>query len=442
MNIVYFHTHDTGRYIEPYGYNVDTPNLMELAREGTLFRQAFCAAPTCSPSRASLLTGRYPHNNGMLGLAHRGFELDNYNQHLASFLGSEGWETVLCGVQHVASGEKSAEKIGYQKQLVTSGEQQNAVETDRALASRAAEYIRHEADQPFFLSLGLLNTHREFPDIDENINPDYVQTPAPLPDDPDIREDMAAFYSSVQVVDHCLGLIQDALRESGLEEETIFIFTTDHGIAFPRMKCNLYDSGIGVSLLLKYPDNPGQGAAVDALVSQIDLFPTLCELTGLNRPDWLEGHSLLPLLEGSREKIRDSLFAEVTYHASYEPMRCIRTERYKYIKYFGEHEGVVPANIDESPGKSLLMEHGLLEEKRDREQLFDLYFDPQEKNNLIDENHCQDIYQQLSGELERWMVETDDPLLEGPVPLPEGAKINRISSVDPGSSDPDDYIYG
>ncbi len=97
MNILYLHTHDTGRYIQPYGYAVPTPNLMKLASEGTLVRQAFCAGPTCSPSRAAMLTGMNPHSCGMTGLAHRGFKLNDYSKHLAAFLGRQGYETVLCG---------------------------------------------------------------------------------------------------------------------------------------------------------------------------------------------------------------------------------------------------------------------------------------------------------------------------------------------------------
>ena len=114
MNILYLHTHDTGRYIQPYGYAVSTPNLMNLAREGTLFRQAYCAGPTCSPSRAGLLTGMSPHSCGMLGLAHRGFRLYDYHQHLARFLGDHGYETVLCGVQHEAP---DPGMIGYRKNI-------------------------------------------------------------------------------------------------------------------------------------------------------------------------------------------------------------------------------------------------------------------------------------------------------------------------------------
>lgn len=115
MNILYVHTHDTGRFIEPYHPGIKTPNLLKLAREGTLFRQAYCCAPTCSPSRAALLTGQFPHMNGMYGLAHRGFSLNDYSRHLAGYLKGFGFETVLFGMQHEHT---VPDKIGYDKVFI------------------------------------------------------------------------------------------------------------------------------------------------------------------------------------------------------------------------------------------------------------------------------------------------------------------------------------
>ncbi|MFP4662762.1 MAG: sulfatase-like hydrolase/transferase, partial [Halanaerobiales bacterium] len=244
MNILYIHTHDTGRYIKPYGYNIPTPNLMQLAKEGTLFRNAYCAGPTCSPSRAALLTGMAPHSAGMLGLAHRGFELNNYDQHIVNHLKRHDYETILCGIQHVAPDEKM---IGYDR--IITQDVEGGHKKDLANAGRVAQYLREagkKQEKNFFLSFGMLNTHREFPESD--IDPSYVIPPHPLTDTKENREDMAAFMASAKVMDDCVGKVIEALKESGLEDETFVIFTTDHGIAFPKMKCNLYDTGIGISL--------------------------------------------------------------------------------------------------------------------------------------------------------------------------------------------------
>lgn len=427
MNIVYMHTHDTGRFIEPFGYAVSTPNLMQLAREGTLFRQAYCAGPTCSPSRAGLLTGMSPHSCGMIGLAHRGFALNDYSKHLAQFLGRQGYETVLCGVQHVAA---KAETIGYHKVFSAKGVS-NGAEQDRANARHAAAYIKNVGDKPFFLSVGLINTHRKYPEIDPSINPNYVVPPSPLYDTPETRKDMAAFMTSAMIADGCFGTVLDAIRESGHEDDTLVMYTTDHGIAFPEMKCNLYDTGIGISLILKYPGNPRMGQAVDALVSQLDIFPTLCDFTGAEKPDWLQGVSLLPLLTGQTDKVHDEIFSEVTYHAAYEPMRCVRTERYKLIRHYSPDDRRVPANVDDSPSKTFLAEHGYLEKRRAMEMLFDLYLDPNERVNLVGDPEYRGVYDDLTGRLDRWQAETNDPVLAGYVPKPKGAIANTRTCFSP-----------
>jgi arylsulfatase A-like enzyme len=214
-------------------------------------------------------------------------------------------------------------------------------------------------------------------------------------------------------------------------------FTTDHGIAFPKMKCHLYDTGMGVSLIVKRPGNPTAGTAVDALVSHVDLYPTLCEAAGVAKPDWLEGVSLMPLLDGTAQKVRDEVFSEVTYHAAYEPMRCIRTERYKYIRYYDdEMDLVVKPNIDDGYSKQFLMRHGLVDAEHDpREMLFDLYFDPGERENLAGNPKYAQIRAELSGRLAQWMKETSDPLLAGYVPKPEGAIANRKRGMEPQDKD-------
>jgi N-sulfoglucosamine sulfohydrolase len=427
-NIIYIHTHDTGRYIQPYGYPVPTPNLMGFAEQATLFRQAFCAAPTCSPSRAALLTGRSPHSNGMLGLAHRGFQLKDYQQHLARYLGAHGYETALCGVQHEVS-HKEIDQLGYQ--FILKNEDKDLEDKDISGAVRAAAYIRKAKEKPFFLSFGMINTHREYPELNGTVNPDYVLPPSPLFDHAQNREDMARYMLSAQVVDQCFGIVWDAVKESGLEEHTIIVFTTDHGLAFPKMKCNLYDTGIGVSLIVKYPKNPSKGKAIDAMVSQIDLFPTLCEWNQLPAPWWLEGKSMVPLLNGEQVQIRKEVFSEVNYHAAYEPMRCIRTERYKLIRWYGDHDRVVLANMDDGLSKAFLLQHGFGDAKREKDMLFDLYLDPMERVNLIEDQQYAEIYEELTSRLINWMRETRDPLLEGKVLKPEGAIVNHQDCASP-----------
>ncbi|TVQ22856.1 MAG: hypothetical protein EA382_11280 [Spirochaetaceae bacterium] len=455
-NIIYIHTHDTGRYIEPYGHPIPTPNLQKMAEDGTLFRQCFNAAPTCSPSRAALLTGQYPHQSGMLGLAHRGFALNDYSQHLAAYLARNGYETALSGVQHEAPFDRRDE-LGYTRfleaepydadlaraRLKARGWKGHEIEGgmhtigDRAKVPAVVRFLREKHEKPFFLSFGMVSTHRMFPKADADINPNYLTPPAPIHDNPDTRTDMAEYATMARCVDDCVGEVLRTLKETGLDRQTFVFFTTDHGIAFPKMKCHLYDSGIGVALIVQRPDNPTAGTAVDALVSHVDLYPTLCEVAGLPVPDWVEGTSIVPLLDGTAHKVRDEVFSEVTYHAAYEPMRCIRTERYKYIRYFDDDmDLVVKPNIDDGYSKQFLMRNGLLEAGHDpKEMLFDLYFDPAERENRVDHPGYQDVRTELSTRLESWMTQTNDPLLNGAVPKPEGARINRKRGLEPSDAD-------
>ncbi|NBI92481.1 hypothetical protein D3Z45_18375 [Lachnospiraceae bacterium] len=432
-NILYIHTHDSGRYLEPYGVNVKTPNIMRLAREGTLFRNVHCAAPTCSPSRVGLLSGMAPHSSNMLGLAQRGFQMDDYGKHLAVYLKKQGYHTCLSGVQHEAP---EAGMIGYDEVYEADCEESDFMGRDKGACGHASDFLKtYKGDKPFFLSVGFIHTHRAYPeDAEDYFNPDYVTPPFTVADTKENRKDMAAYMRSAQIADECVGEVLTALEKSGMEENTIIIFTTDHGIAFPFMKCNCYDTGTGVSLIMKYKGNPAAGKACDSLLSHIDVFPTLCEMNGLEKPDYLQGKSFAGIFVKPELEINDEVFSEVTYHAAYEPMRCIRTKRHKLIRYYDFHDGHVPANIDESSCKTLLIDSGLLRKSRAREMLFDLYIDPAERENLIGNPDYKDVYTDLRLRLENWMEETGDPLLSVSyrVSKPEGAYVNRLEDLDPG----------
>jgi arylsulfatase A-like enzyme len=419
-NVLYLHSHDTGRYVQPYGYDVPTPHLQQLAEEGVLFRQNFCAAPTCSPSRAALLTGMYPHEAGMTGLAHRGWHLNDYGQHIIHTLRQADYHAALVGTQHVIDGEHVAQ-IGYD-QAWPGG-------STEARTQAAVDFLTHAPPQPFFLSVGFQKTHRPFPEPTEEAR--YVRPPDPLPDTPETRRDMAAFKTSARRVDASYGRVLRALDEADLAENTLVVCTTDHGIAFPGMKCTLTDHGIGVLLIMRGPGGFHGGRVIDALVSHVDIFPTLCHLLDLEPPTWLRGASMLPLVRGEAENIRNEVFAEVNYHAAYEPQRCVRTARYKYIRRFDGRERVVLPNCDDGPSKDVWLAHGWGDRPQPQESLFDLIFDPNEAHNLAADPQMQDVLAELRQRLLRWMQATDDPLLHGPVPAPPGARVNDPDGFSP-----------
>ena len=433
-NVLYLHSHDTGRYVQPYGHNIPTPAYQRLAEEGVLFRQNFCIGPTCSPSRAALLTGQTPHSCGQLGLAHRGFELQHPERHLAWTLQNSGYVTTLVGVQHVVRSDPG--KTGYQH--VPALKTRKAEHVLPAALDVLREYAQGPRTQPFYLDVGFTETHRVFPEADPSQSAAedarYCAPPPVLPDTPETRKDMADFKASARVLDHAIGKILDALDENGLADDTLVILTTDHGIAFPHMKCNLTDHGTGVLLILRGPASAPElrgGKVVDALVTHLDVYPTVCDVTAMEHPEWLQGASLLPLAGGEVERLHDEVFGEVNYHAAYEPQRSVRTERWRYIRRYDNFGKPILANVDDGYSKEVWMRYGWPEQDTAPEQLYDVVFDPQERHNLAGDARYGQTLEQMRGRLERWMRETEDPLLEGDVPLPEGARANAQSDVTP-----------
>ena len=421
-NILYIHTHDTGRHIQPYGHAIPTPNLQQLAEEGVLFRQAFCVTPSCSPSRACLLTGQYHHNNGMFGLSHvvpdlvdiGGFSLKDPKHHILYTLRDAGYATVLTGVEHIVDLSNDAQRtIGYDQVI---GTRANGEES-------AVQFLDNAPPEPFFLAVGFNETHRDFKEPGPDENPNYCLPASTLPDTSDMRRDMAGFKASARVADAKMGKVFDALTRNGLYENTLIICTTDHGAPFPHMKGTLYDGGTGVFLIMKGPGGFEGGKVIDALVSHLDIFPTVCDLAGITPPSWLEGKSLTPMIRGKKDEIHDAIFTELTYHRVYEPLRCIRTERWKYIRRF-DFTARGPDNSDpRSPGAHLWVRHGWYDKKQDEEELYNLILDPHEMINLVGSPGVEDIRQDLRDRLERWMKETGDPLRHGPIPGPDGTRI-------------------
>lgn len=422
-NIIYLHSHDTGRYVQPYGHAVPAPNLQRLAEEGVLFRQAFSAAPTCSPSRAALLTGQTAHSSGMRGLAHRGFGLTDYQQHLVHTLREAGYHSTLIGMQHVAIDPAS---IGYDDVLERQSDAEYVVPS-------ALEFLGNPPAEPFFASIGFSEAHRPFHSRGPLEDPRFTLPPSHLPDTPETRADMAAFKASVRVLDTAYGVVLQALDDAGLRENTLVICTTDHGLAFPGMKCTLTDRGIGVLLIMRGPAGFSGGKVVDALVSQVDIYPTICDVLGIAPPAWLQGRSVLPLVNGAAEQVNEEIYAGVTYHAAYEPQRAVRTQRWKYIRRFDGRDRPVLPNCDDSLSKDVWLAAGWQDQLVEAEVLYDLAFDPQEGDNLAGDPRYAQVLDDMRGRLERWMQRTDDPLLRGPLPLPPGGVTNDPDALSPNS---------
>ncbi|NRA36542.1 MAG: sulfatase [Planctomycetes bacterium] len=426
-HIIYMHSHDTGRFIQPQGYAVPTPNLQKFAQSGSYFRNNFCIQPCCSASRAALLTGTYPHENGMFGLAHRGWSLNNYNEHIIHTLHDQGYTSALSGVQHVTdfrNGE-AHEVIGYKRKLDFDHSDSAHEDADTA----AVKYLAEEHTQPFFLAVGFVATHRDFLPATEADDPRYIAVPPFLPDTEKNRQDMADYHASARYLDAAMQRVLQAVDDNNLTDNTIIIITTDHGIPFPYAKCNLTDHGLGTMLMMRGPGIP-ESQAYDAMTTHMDIFPTLCEILDIEKPSRLRGSSLLPLFNKEVAEVHDYVFGEVTYHAAYEPMRSIRSNRHKLIVRYNKDWMRAPLpNCDAGYSKTTWLDAGWADLKYHEVELYDLIFDPIERQNLVNDPAYQDIKNDLLMRLDEEMKNTNDPLREGPVPMPSGAEYNPVDGM-------------
>ncbi len=414
-NIISITCHDLGRHVGCYGVStVQTPNLDRMATAGVRFTNSFCPSPGCSPSRASLYTGRYPHNNGVLGLTHDYFawDLSAGEKHLVHYLNEAGYRSILVGGQHES---RHPGRLGF-----TDGVEDKWLPCEQ-VADHAINWLNENksARNPLYMQVGFFEPHRRFdfggvgPDSEKG-----VTVPPFLVDDVSAQEEFAEYQGAIKKVDQQIGRLLDWIEGSSLRENTLILFTTDHGMPFPRAKCTLYDPGIEVAHIIKWSGKPwSDGRTVSQLISNIDQVPTILDLLECPIPENIQGKSWMPLLEERSYKARDAIFAEKTYHDYCDPIRCIRTERYKLIVNFSaapsfsnpsqEYRARSITVVPEDPAYDY---HGPVE-------LYDLEQDPGEQVNLAEDLAQVRVRDELLKKLHQWMQETKDPLLEK-IPLP------------------------
>jgi arylsulfatase A-like enzyme len=404
------HWHDLGRQLGVYGHpEVSSPRLDQLAADGILFTRAHATAPLCSPSRGSLFTGRYPHTNGLVGLAHHGWEYRAGVRTLPNLLSESGWYTALFGMQHETS---YPSRLGYDEFDVSNSYCDYVVARAQEWLTESAPII---AGQPFLLTAGFFETHRPYPR--ERYAPAdtaTVDVPDYLPDTPEVRRDLAEFYGAIATADSAVGLMLDTLAETGLDATTWVVFMTDHGPAFPRAKSTLYDAGTGIAMIIRPPRGRTIAPRVyDELFSGVDLVPTLLDLLGVDQPAGVDGMSHARNLFGSIDEIipiRDRVFTEKTYHDSFDPIRAIRTKEYSYIENYGQRPVLdLPWDIVESPSGQVVAP--FVTAPRQTHELYDLLEDPAELNNLLEgdaSDHAESIATDLAVQLHEWRQSTGD----------------------------------
>jgi len=413
-NIVFVTTHDTGRHFGCYGIaTVHTPNIDRMAAEGVVLDQFFCTSPVCSPSRGSMMTGLWPQHNGLMGLAHppSSWRFRDDVLHLSQILQRGGYHTALFYHQHEVM-PWDIERLGFEAWYA------KQEKTHRPADTVAAEFAafaagRKNDPRPFFAQIGFGETHRRWdvggvaPDVSKG-----VTVPRQLVDNEAARAEAAQLQGAIRKVDDAVGIILRALDEQGLAENTIVVFTVDHGLEFPRSKWHLYDPGIETAFLIRWPEGDVQGGRrVGRLISNVDVTPTLLELIGQEPPYALDGRPFTGLLRNpAGPATRDAVFALYLMAGDYPEARCVRTETHKLIRNFSNFRlWKTPVDVT-NPAR--------WPDACPPAELYDLKADPLEFTNLAGQPDCASVEQELHGRLWRWLEDVGDPILEGPIQVP------------------------
>jgi len=418
-NIIEIIWHDLGDWLGCYGRpDVVSPALDRFAAQGALLEQHFATAPASLPSLASLKTGRYGDPHDDLASNYRDWDDRegslNFLTGLPALLRQAGYETGQIGFRRepvvtLPAGALPATIQGSPR----SADEVASASVDWLLSAAARDAV--PGDRPFYLSI-------DFPDVCRPYGTDFdadlaetLDVPGFLPEDSSVRKDMAAYYGRIRRVDAAVGRILTTLDEAGLSESTLVFLTTDQGPDLPRAKTTLYDPGIKVAFLCRWPGMIPPGRRLLHLTSHVDVLPTLLEAAGLPTPAQVEGRSFLRRLMGERGMTRDAIFASMTWHeGEYDPMRCIRTWQYKYIRNWQPGWPVqLGGAIAQRYGEAFIVEH--FGRPRPAEELYDLQDDPWELHNLAGLEEHQELRQELEGRLGDWMSMLNDPLLRGPI---------------------------
>lgn len=432
MNILLITAEDSGPHLGCYGETcVQTPHLDRLAVEGTCFTNNYATQAVCSPGRASILTGLYPHQNGQIGLATHQFSMYKAFPTIPSLLKSAGYRTGRIGKLHVLPESASPFDMVWNPPEYWSFQHR-----DIERAAQVAEEFFIGGDAPFFLMMNFPDAHLPWLAQDNG----YPQTPltaddVELPpgvgcDSQRLRAHAANYYNCLSRLDSGIGLVLDALEKSGKAKQTLVIFTADHGPQFSRGKACNYELSLRIPLIVRWPGMNVAGNIQNELTSQIDVLPTICDAAGLQIPEDLPGKSLRPLVAGESADWREAIFTEWTTSHPYplpttlNPQRAVRDQRYKLIL------NLMPNQLNPLENyytQQALIDTGCTQEEIDaapapvREayarwrhlppiELYDLQEDPWEYTNLADDPRYEVIRSRLLTLLKNWQSETADPL--------------------------------
>jgi len=402
---------DVGAYGHPH---IRTPNIDKLAEQGLKFDSAFLTCASCSPTRCSIMTSRYPHNTGAAEL-HQPLPPDQIT--FPSLLKEAGYYTVAAGKWHLGNHAKT----GFHR-IVGSGPSGCELWLDQ-LRNRPR-------NKPFFMWLASIDPHRPYkPNTIPNPHkPSDVIVPPFLPDTPETRRDLAAYYDEITRLDGHVGKVLDELDRQNIADNTFVLFLSDNGRPFPRCKTTIYDSGIRTPFIVRWPRKIKPRTTCSSLVSVIDIAPTILELARLQPPPSFQGRSFARLLTDPTQSIRRYIFAEHNWHDYQAHERAVRSRDFLYIRNAFPHlPATPPADAVRGPtfqkmiqlydaGKLPPHQQTCFVTPRPTEELYNTNNDPYCLHNLAPDPRYTIVLQKMRRILDRWIERTNDRIPSNPTP--------------------------
>lgn len=414
-NFIFFITDDVGwNDLGAYGNEfVKTPHLDAMAERGLRFTNAYLTISSCSPSRCSIISSRYPHNTGAPEL-HTTLPDDQFK--FPKALREAGYYTMLSGKNHIA-------KLTETFDVISNGGKPSGSQDWVSLLQK------RPTDQPFFAWFASVDAHRDWEIDDDNhiYDPAEIEVPPFLFDGPKTRQDLADYYHEVSRTDTTMGKLVEELKRQGIEENTYIIYMTDNGRPFPRSKTRLYDSGIKTPFLVACPGKI-KPAVVDSLISSIDVGPTILELAGVEIDERAQGVSFVPILKDPTAVVREVAFAEQNWHVYQAHQRMVRTGDFLYIKNsFPDLKALSKESDPTFPaGEELWEKHAagelngnqkdIFQQPRPEEELYQVSDDPYQFTNLAGKAEFAETLNDLRGLLGDWSEATGDTVPTDPTP--------------------------
>ncbi|MBD3266468.1 sulfatase-like hydrolase/transferase [bacterium] len=403
---------DAGCYGHPH---IRTPNIDRLAKEGLTFTSAFLTCSSCSPSRSSIMTGRYPHATGAQNLHD---PLPANQVVFAGLLKEAGYYTASAGKWHLGNAAKKNFDT-----IHMGGGPSGCEHWERTLQERPK-------DKPFFLWLAAIDPHRGYQEnaISNPHKPEDAVVPPFLPDNEATRKDLALYYDEIARMDSYIGKVLDELEKQGEADNTFVLFMSDNGRPFPRCKTLTYDSGVKTPFIVRFPKQTQAGTECGSLVSSIDIAPTILELAGLKRSPTFQGKSFAKMLANTNTETRKYIFAEHNWHDYKAHERTARSKKYLYLhNAFPELPHTPPADAVRSMTYQRMIElheEGKLNraqshcfiQPRPAEELYDVQKDPYMLHNLAQDPAYKEALDEMRVVYQTWKQETNDKVPENPRP--------------------------